>query len=818
MQVVKIDLQHNDLKTIPKCLLELPCLTWLNLSHNHLVEIPDTSKWSQHLIELNLGHNRLASLPPSCAVAQSLCSLNLGQNVFQQVPLCICSLTTLHSLNLSDNPDIKTLPAEMGQLTSLAHLNLSGLKHLRDPPQKVQKSVEDCISYLYNKLHNAKPSNTMKLIVLGNSGKGKSLLVAHLEDRDYNDKLTVGVEISRWSYRPSLAFGKSTFLFNTWDFSGLDVYHPLRQCFLSPAALYILVFSLKDGKKGIEELKPWLNSLAQQAPHSRVVIVGTHLDEIAQQQRRQIDALINSVKVVSESYAQKLKVVEVVPVGLKVRPENIKKLKQAIYSHAAHCENNAGKKIMGLMVPESYLILENQLESISEPILHGEELKQIAKDINLEHLLDDDNFIQYVATTQGSLLHYDDHKNKRRMLYFVNPSWLCGIIADILSSYETAPFIGPGIIHFKDVSLLLGHQQISEQHLKQVLDLLSQFGFAVPLDKDKVLLGYALKDKPLTDFNQGGHEPVYQRFITFDSGTKHNEFWIHLLAMLMQYVPSVHSAINKSTPVAGVHKDGEPVTQLLAYSPNSTLIGGAEIHLEYWRTGLYYKDSEVMFQVESLDGSYQLKNQSKYKDGVLVVTSSNTLGRTIFCQLIHLIVSLIGELYPHLREGGESASLDSEQIEPCFECIQLGREQPHLERDQGESTSLKQIAPCFECVKLAREQPFNFPVELIIKTADDKVPVVCGYFDNDATKNHSVDIGDVVPEFLSRHPKNGDHDTDSHVETHNSSYQADSVKSQEERVKQYPSINNSLDKCAQDQQDADRPLEQACSDSITEDA
>uniref|UniRef100_A0A1X7SPR9 Uncharacterized protein n=1 Tax=Amphimedon queenslandica TaxID=400682 RepID=A0A1X7SPR9_AMPQE len=40
-QVVKLDLQHNELVTVPHCLFELPNLNELNLSNNKLIEIPD---------------------------------------------------------------------------------------------------------------------------------------------------------------------------------------------------------------------------------------------------------------------------------------------------------------------------------------------------------------------------------------------------------------------------------------------------------------------------------------------------------------------------------------------------------------------------------------------------------------------------------------------------------------------------------------------------------------------------------------------------------------------------------------------------------
>ena len=39
------------------------------------------------------------------------------------------------------------------------------------------------------------------------------------------------------------------------------------------------MFSLDKGDKEIENIKPWLHTIKARAPHSPVIIVGTHLDK-----------------------------------------------------------------------------------------------------------------------------------------------------------------------------------------------------------------------------------------------------------------------------------------------------------------------------------------------------------------------------------------------------------------------------------------------------------------------------------------------------------------------------------------------------------
>ncbi|MCG8623207.1 MAG: leucine-rich repeat domain-containing protein, partial [Proteobacteria bacterium] len=156
----------------------------LNLSNNRLTEIPYVAEWSPCLTVLNLSNNQLNNLPLN-VVAPAIRSLNLGNNLFRNVPLCICSFTTLHSLNLSDNPDIRSLPAEMGRLSYLSHLNLTGLKDLKDPPKNLQKECRDCIRYLNSKLRNCKCCYHMKLMLLGHANCGKTTLAARLQGKEY---------------------------------------------------------------------------------------------------------------------------------------------------------------------------------------------------------------------------------------------------------------------------------------------------------------------------------------------------------------------------------------------------------------------------------------------------------------------------------------------------------------------------------------------------------------------------------------------------------------------------------------------------------
>lgn len=67
-----------------------------------------------------------------------------------------------------------------------------------------------------------------------------------------------------------------------------EEYYATHQCFLTRRSLYLLVWSVMDGKEGLRSLKPWLENIEGRAPKSPVMIVGTHIDLIPHDRRSKV--------------------------------------------------------------------------------------------------------------------------------------------------------------------------------------------------------------------------------------------------------------------------------------------------------------------------------------------------------------------------------------------------------------------------------------------------------------------------------------------------------------------------------------------------
>ena len=308
VHVTSINLQFNQLREIPRCLLELPCIEDLNLSYNKLQKIPEVHEWATTLMILDLSHNELQSLPQYCE-APNLQHLRIRHNKFRQVPKCICFFTNLTTLQLGHNPGIVKLPVEMGRLQSLKTLDLDGLDHINDPPKNIRNDAKRCIAYLNQKLRSTRGYYRMKLMVLGECETGKTTLVAQLHGKDVKKgyRQSTVVDVREWRFSPQV--GKKTFTFNIWDFGCRKVYYATHQCFLTERSLYLLLWNITREENGIRELKPWLDNIALRAPNSKVIIVATFYDRVSEEDRQdggKVDQLLQQVIQLAQSYLGKL--------------------------------------------------------------------------------------------------------------------------------------------------------------------------------------------------------------------------------------------------------------------------------------------------------------------------------------------------------------------------------------------------------------------------------------------------------------------------------------------------------------------------------
>ena len=734
-QVVTLDIQHNELSTIPSCILELPNLTVLNISHNKLTIIPRLDRWSSSLVSLDISHNKIAIIQGEpCAPA--ICTLNLSSNELNVIPQCICNFVTLQLLDISNNVGICTLPVWMYKLKELKQLNLNGLKNLSGVPRCIQQNPKRIIKYLKSRSLSTKAYYRMKLMLVGKANQGKTTLIARLQGKCCGNKSTIGVDVSEWKYRPFRT--KKTFHFSVWDFGGHEEYYATHQYFLSERAIYIVLFNLKQGDEGARELLPWLNNIATRAPRSCVLIVGTHLDEIPLTEREeQADRVLETAANIASRFASKLQIEQVLAVGLDDPLEGVSELQDTIYHCAAAYKLNSGEFVMGQKIPVSYykldkhiLWIQKQVRGLNhEPIMHHEEYKALVQELHLSDIGDDDELkmATLFLTDVGTLLHYGDYGHHLDELYFVDPKWLCDVMAKIVSVKEMNPFVQDGVLHTKDIPLLYHNEKFPWQYCQQYLTLLDRFEIAFALDRHRILIPSLLSEVPpdgmgLSEMNA---VPFYTRLVIFNTSTMPSGFWSRLISRIMHAIPNITSTIHSERNASTINAKSStspnehilasnPTQQSAEYSASFSLsllsdFSALQGRLLYWRTGLFYENTHVIFRVQSLFETHH------HKQGIEITASTSPLGRVIVGQVIDFIGTLVKDWYPGLEDRGP----------------------------------LEQTVLCCECLKLKRSNPHQFNVQDCHALINQNMTTIdCGYTKDPSIQNHSVPLADIVPDLL----------------------------------------------------------------------
>ncbi|GJQ77064.1 hypothetical protein Trydic_g23635 [Trypoxylus dichotomus] len=465
----------------------------------------------------------------------NLSMLDIGNNNLREIPLNIYELNNLSVLNISGNLGINELPPQMGLLSRLWNLNTRGCA-LQEPLKSMIDSKKyktmDIIGYLKSVLEDARPYARMKLMIVGVQGIGKTSLLEQLRlegitrrkpehwakrmgNKNINVKTsrgtnmsTVGVDIGDWIYEKKVR-NHSTHgpvIFRTWDFGGQKEYYATHQYFLSKRSLYLVVWRITDGQKGINEILQWLVNIQARAPNSPVLIVGTHYDIVQErnpsvsEEYQQIirDRFIN---IVDAEKCGLPRVLDTIEISCRTR-HNIKLLCNLIYDTVFSLRPPGSKELLlEQKVPASYLALEDVVNYIAaerrqnglDPVLNTEQYRSIvatemqqrynrtfrdAGELHQATLFLHDN---------GVLLHYDDATLKD--LYFLDPQWLCDMLAHVVTIREINPFARTGVMKLDDLKHIFKASNIGPMDTRgYIVNLLNKFEVALTWDSRTLLI------------------------------------------------------------------------------------------------------------------------------------------------------------------------------------------------------------------------------------------------------------------------------------------------------------------------------------------
>lgn len=473
-------------------------------------------------------------------VFPALSMLDVSNNEIHSIPSTLNDLVNLSVLNISGNTKITELPPQMGLLNKLWNLNTTGCS-LQEPLLTMTSSkaykTSDIIGYLRSVLENSKPYARIKLMVVGIQGIGKTTLLEQLRqesgssfrrkpmehwakrmgNKNINMKTgkgvsisTVGVDIGDWTFEKRAERGQPSFgpvVFRTWDFGGQTEYYATHQYFLSKRSLYLVVWKITDGERGVNEIMQWLINIQARAPNSPVIIVGTHYDVVKDEFPPSFSEYLQQKirgRFINISDPEKCglpRVLDSIEISCKTK-FNVRILANLLYETAFNLKSPGSKtRLLEQKIPATYLALEDLIAALSselkaqgsDPVLNQEQFEET---INLElekrfHLKFRDNTELNQATKflheNGLLLHYDDAT--LRDLYFLDPQWLCDILSHVVTIREINPFAKNGVMRLEDLRhVFKSSASISVTAKSYIVNLLNKFEVALTWDSRTLLI------------------------------------------------------------------------------------------------------------------------------------------------------------------------------------------------------------------------------------------------------------------------------------------------------------------------------------------
>ncbi|XP_053686186.1 leucine-rich repeat serine/threonine-protein kinase 1 isoform X3 [Sabethes cyaneus] len=546
--VVKSSTSSNNITSLRTAVLKSVCvhrrhlrlesLRTLVLADNSLTRIQLSTDDVTTLGESEDAEWSLIGVAKSRLIFPNLSMLDISNNSLKEIPPSIHELTNLSVLNISGNMDVTELPPHMGLLSRLWNLNTRGCS-LQDPLRSMIDSKKyktmDIIGYLKSVYEDARPYARMKLMVVGVQGIGKTSLLDQLRSegpsrnkkqvdhwakrmghKNINTKTsrginmsTVGVDIGDWICEKKLR-GHSTHgpvVFRTWDFGGQKEYYATHQYFLSKRSLYLVLWRIIDGRKGLAEVLQWLGNIQARAPNSPVIIVGTHYDAVGEtlpaKKAEELQQVIRD-RFIAVSDAEKIglpRVLDSIEVSCKTG-HNIKLLANLIYDTAFSLRPPGCKEpLLYQRVPASYLALEDVVGTISgslrqfgaDPVLDAERYRQmVTQEMQLRGFKGFRDWSELNQATMflhdnGVLLHYDDAT--LRDLYFLDPQWLCDMLAHVVTVREINPFARTGVMKMDDLQHVFKSSCLgTSDNRGYIVSLLNKFEVALSWDARTLLI------------------------------------------------------------------------------------------------------------------------------------------------------------------------------------------------------------------------------------------------------------------------------------------------------------------------------------------
>uniref|UniRef100_A0A452HCZ7 non-specific serine/threonine protein kinase n=1 Tax=Gopherus agassizii TaxID=38772 RepID=A0A452HCZ7_9SAUR len=740
----EVDFSENSLNVVPQGLFQLEVLVSLKLLGNQLVSLPSQDKWTcKQLKSLDLSKNQLGKseegfktrrisffttrsraragteagpfLEFPAFLSDSLEVLYLNDNQLDTVPQSICLLKGLTELYLGNNPGIRELPPELGQLANLWQLDIEELNISNIPAEIIKEGPKTILAYLRAQLRKAEKCKLMKMIIVGPPRQGKSTFIEILQTGKAPQMMhsDTTIRTTKWELqKPAGLKAKiDSVEFNVWDIGGPASMSTVNQCFFTDKALYVVVWNLALGEEAVANLQFWLLNIEAKAPNSVVLVVGTHLDLIETKFRIERIATLRAYVLAlcrSPSGSRATGFPDITYKHLHELScktlEGLDGLRQLIFQVTCNMKD-VGSSICSQMlaarlIPRSYLSLqeailaEQQKRSQNDDVqyLTDKQIEQIVEQTPGNDIKDYEDLqaaISFLIET-GALLHFPDTSHGLRNLYFLDPVWLSECLQRIFNIKSSKSVAKNGLIKAEDFRMLLVGTGFTEQTEEQYFQFLAKFEIALPVANNSYLLPHLLPAKPALDIHglcqhstntvqrvfKMSFVPVgfWQRFIA--------RMLISLAEMDLQLFENKKNTKSRNKNVTIYSFTGTQRNRCSTFRVKRT-------HTVYWQEGLFVTFDGGYLSVESSDVNWKKKKSG----GIKIICQSEARDFSAMAFITDHVNSLIDQWFPALTATESDGTLLMEQYVPCHICA-TSRTQENEPPDKPEDEQYFNMEDC----------------------------------------------------------------------------------------------------------------------------
>jgi internalin A len=405
-----LDISNNQLTSLPAEISQIISLSSLSLNGNQLISLTSEIRQLTKLNILYISSNQLTSLPAEIGQLFNLNWLDISNNQLKSLPAEIGQLINLIRFDINDN-QLRSLPEEIGQLTKLSTLSIRGNLFLSAPPEIIVKGVRQIIDFYRQQFEQETDRiYEAKLLIIGESGAGKTTLSNKIQSSDYQlqeEDSTQGIDVIRWQF--PLDDGKE-FLVNIWDFGGQEIYHTTHQFFLTKRSLYALVV---DTRKEDTDFYYWLNVVELHSDNSPLLIIKNEKQERQREiNERQLRGEFTNLK-------------ETLPTNLATKrglPEILKQIKHHI-SNLPH---------VGTKLPKTWVKVREALERESRHHISLDEYLKLCEQNGFTRREDKLQLSGYLHDL-GVCLHFQEDDVLMKMV-ILKPTWGTDAVYNVLDN------------------------------------------------------------------------------------------------------------------------------------------------------------------------------------------------------------------------------------------------------------------------------------------------------------------------------------------------------------------------------------------------